>query len=278
MLQKLGILTYKSFFYKDKMVVNIFLLNLGLTNGICHPMPLHGIQKTYEFKTPLMLSLDTNPKPEEVTKDNSPSRNALGFGFGLRTNTPLVNQRVLDIQVQRKFAGSKNSGTYFTSLYAFDRGMNDITNLTTTLVIIAYEGSNSSSFKQPLTKLKYATSVGFFHSLLTDDQNSFRKGNIQGFLGLGFVSQENFFAQYDPSIDPAVSTPVSMVPQDNESNLTLHAGWVAMYSLNSTLSLKINNQHYMFYDDAPQYDPSVPTKGEVISIFSSVSLNLAWSL
>ena len=107
---------------------------------------------------------------------------------------------------------------------------------------IAYEGSNSSSFQQPLDKLEMNTFVGGYYNAFSATQKG-TTGNIKIFGGIGFLSSNEYFAQYDSSIDPSVGLPVSLVPQGRRLRYNLNIGsalkliWMRQVPLCSSMTV-----------------------------------------
>jgi outer membrane beta-barrel protein len=86
--------------------------------------------------------------------------------------------------------------------------------------------------------------------------------------GLGMLSSNEYFAQYDSSVDLLVGLPVSLVPQGRQLRVPLNVGVGINFFLNQTIALKLDARNYLYYGLKPQYDPSVPvTESRVYNNF-----------
>ena len=189
---------------------------------------------------------------------------------GTVPNNPMVNRYTGGVLIAYHFSESIAAEGAF--IYSPDLGLTDIKNLTTTLVTIAYEGSNSSSFQQPLDKMELGATFAARWSPIYGKINLIGE-NILNFdfysvAGLGMLSSNEYFAQYDSSIDPSFGPPVALVPQGRKLRVPLNVGVGMNFFLNQTIALKLDARSYLYYGLKPQYDPKVPvTESRVYNNF-----------
>lgn len=195
---------------------------------------------------------------QSQTPNNSFSRVQQGsYGFGISNVRTNFTQTLGITTHYSKNIKAKNWGYLISGTYQLDRGLSDVTNLTTTLVTLAYEGSNSSSFQQPLDKPESILRFQFFKYLLDPVQNG-TKGNVFFLSGLGLQSSNEYFAQYDSSIDPSVGLPVSLVPQGRKIRVSLETGVGFDLDISDYSSIRYKSSLSSSYQLKPQYDPKVP--------------------
>jgi outer membrane beta-barrel protein len=155
---------------------------------------------------------------------------------------------------------SENIAAEGAFIFSPDLGESDLKPLTNTLVQIAYEGSANLQFQQPLDKMllgatfaaRWAPVYGKIN-IIGENVVNF---DMYGVLGLGMLSTNLYYAQYDESA-PADAVPVKLIAAGRKLRVPLNVGFGINFFLNQSIALKIDARNYMYRALKPQYDPEI---------------------
>jgi outer membrane beta-barrel protein len=146
--------------------------------------------------------------------------------------------------------------------YSPDLGQNDLKGLTSTLVEIAHQGNQSSSFQQPIEKMTLgATFAGRWApvygkiNVLGERVLNF---DFYGTGGIGLLSIAEYYATYNDSAAEGESI-VALSSPVNKYKVPVNIGIGFDFFLNQTIALKIDARNYLYVDQQPDYDPSDET-------------------
>jgi outer membrane beta-barrel protein len=176
--------------------------------------------------------------------------------LGYVPNNPFVKRYVGGVMIARHF--TEELAAEATVMYAPDLGENDLKDLTSTLVQIAETtetgGEGGSNFQQPLDKMilgatfdvRWAPVYGKLN-LIGERVLNF---DFYGTAGLGLMSSELYYAQYDESSENFVS--IQDVGSRAHANVNVGVGF--NFFLSSSVALKLDGRSYLYIDKKPDYD------------------------
>jgi outer membrane beta-barrel protein len=223
---------------------------------------------------------------EEKSAGKGP-QNAVQNRFFLKEGrieaTPILGYVPNDPMVKR-FVGGLLGAYHFSEtfaaegafLYSPDLGQSDLKGLTHTLVGIAAEAKNSSSFQQPLDKMvmgaTFAARWAPFYGKINVIGESVLNFDAYGVIGLGMLSLQSYYATGDSSGE-AMST--TLEPAGKKVVVTPNIGIGFNFFLNQTMALKLDARSYFYIADEPQYDPNeeVDSKRLYNNFVASVGLS-----
>ncbi|MEC7986985.1 MAG: outer membrane beta-barrel domain-containing protein [Myxococcota bacterium] len=174
--------------------------------------------------------------------------------IGLVPNNPMVSRFTGGLLVAYHFSESLAAEGAF--IYSPDLGLADIKGLTTTLVQIAHSGSADLDFQQPLDKMELGATFAARWAPVYGKISLVGEGvlnfDIYGVAGLGMLSTNLYYAQYD-----AVNV-VALVPAGRKIRIPVNLGFGLNVFINQTVALKIDARSYLYQGLKPQYDPDIP--------------------
>ncbi|MEC7984460.1 MAG: outer membrane beta-barrel domain-containing protein [Myxococcota bacterium] len=192
--------------------------------------------------------------PGELTLYNKGGQLEISAAAGLQLNNPMVDRRV--VSVSGVYYLQDRLGLEAHAAYSPDLGLTDVKGLTKTLVLIAHSGSADLEFQQPLDKMELGLTFGARWTPIRATSypigQNVIKTDIYGTAGLGFLSTNLYYAQYDPT------NMVTLVNAGRKIRIPVQAGWGIKFFLNKSFSFNIDHRHYFYQGLKPQYDPEVP--------------------
>ncbi|MEC8193144.1 MAG: outer membrane beta-barrel domain-containing protein [Myxococcota bacterium] len=181
--------------------------------------------------------------------------------LGYVPNNPMVKRYVGGLLGAYHFSETFAAEGAF--LYSPDLGQNDLKGLTHTLVAIPGAAQSESEFQQPLDKMimgaTFAARWAPFYGKINLIGESVLNFDAYGVAGLGMLSLQSYYAQYDEEAAAAGDpTPTVLDPIEKKAVLTPNLGIGFNFFLNQTLALKIDARNYFYIGAKPQYDPNEP--------------------
>jgi outer membrane beta-barrel protein len=143
-------------------------------------------------------------------------------------------------------------------MYSPDLGVNDLKDLTHTLVGIAREGSGDVEFQQPVDKMVLGATIAARWAPVYGKINLLGERvlnfDFYGTAGLGLLTIDKYYAVYDEdAADGVVPTKLEVV--EVKPVLPLNLGVGMDFFLSSSVALKIDARNYLYIDSKPDYDP-----------------------
>jgi outer membrane beta-barrel protein len=206
----------------------------------------------------------------EEAKNGKGPVNAVQNRFFLKEGrieaTPILGYVPNDPMVKR-FVGGLLGAYHFSEtfaaegafIYSPDLGESDLKGLTHTLVGIAADAKNDSSFQQPLDKMvmgaTFAARWAPFYGKINIIGESVLNFDAYGSLGLGMLSMQSYYAKGSKDGDQ-VATDLDTAEKKVVITPTIGIGF--NFFLNQSMALKIDARSYFYIADEPQYDPETP--------------------
>ena len=203
---------------------------------------------------------------KEASKGKGPV-NAVQNRFFLKEGrieaTPILGYVPNDPMVKRYVGGllgayhfSETFAAEGAFLYSPDLGSSDLKGLTHTLVGIATEAKNNSTFQQPLDKMimgaTFAARWAPFYGKINIIGESVLNFDAYGTLGLGMLSLQSYYATGDDSGSDQITTAIE--PAGKKVVITPNIGIGFNFFLSQSMALKIDARSYFYIADEPQYD------------------------
>jgi outer membrane beta-barrel protein len=143
-------------------------------------------------------------------------------------------------------------------LYSPDLGVNDLKDLTHTLVGIAQEGSGDVNFQQPVDKMVLGATIAARWAPVYGKINLLGERvlnfDLYGTAGLGLLTINKYYAVYDNDAPEGV-VPTKLDVVEVKPVVPLNLGFGMDFFLSSTVALKIDARNYLYIDSKPDYDP-----------------------
>jgi outer membrane beta-barrel protein len=143
-------------------------------------------------------------------------------------------------------------------LYSPDLGVNDLKDLTHTLVGIAREGSGDVEFQQPVDKMVLGATVAARWAPVYGKINLLGERilnfDLYGTAGMGLLTVDKYYAVYDDDAPEGV-VPTKLEVVEVKPVLPLNLGIGMDFFLSSSVALKIDARNYLYIDSKPDYDP-----------------------
>ena len=180
--------------------------------------------------------------------------------FGYVPNNPFAQRYVGGILAAYHFG--ENFAAEGAFIYSPERGLNDLKDLTHTLVNIAHEGAEGVQFQQPVDKLVLGATFAARWAPIYGKINLLgeRVANFDFYVigGLGMLSVAKYYAVYDESAGEGGGPPTALTPLGNKAVVPINVGIGMNFFLNSSVALKIDARSYLYFDKKPQYNPDIP--------------------
>lgn len=144
-------------------------------------------------------------------------------------------------------------------MYSPDLGVNDLKDLTNTLVGIAEEGSGDVNFQQPVDKMVMGATIAARWAPVYGKINLLGERvlnfDLYGTAGLGLLTIAKYNAGFDDdAAEGSVPTRLELV--EVKPVVPLNLGFGMDFFLSSTVALKLDARNYLYIDSKPDYDPS----------------------
>ena len=143
-------------------------------------------------------------------------------------------------------------------LYSPDLGVNDLKDLTHTLVGIAREGSGDVEFQQPVDKMVLGATIAARWAPVYGKINLLGERvlnfDLYGTAGMGLLTVDKYYAVYDEEAPEGV-VPTKLEVVEVKPVLPLNLGIGMDFFLSSSVALKIDARNYLYIDSKPDYDP-----------------------
>jgi outer membrane beta-barrel protein len=198
--------------------------------------------------------------------------------------TPILGYVPNDPMVKRYVGGligayhfSETFAAEGAFLYSPDLGSSDLKGLTHTLVGIAADAKNNSSFQQPLDKMvlgaTFAARWAPFYGKINIIGESVLNFDAYGTLGLGMLSMQSYYARGGDGDGDQITTITE--PAGKKVVITPTIGIGFNFFLNQSMALKIDARNYFYIADEPQYDEgeAVDSKRLYNNFVASVGLS-----
>lgn len=153
---------------------------------------------------------------------------------------------------------SENISAEGALLYAPNTGLSGVKGLTKTLVAIAYEGNNQTTFKQPLDRLqlgaifdlRYAPVYGKIN-LIGESVLNF---DVYGTAGAGLLLVTKDYASVNPNFPDSDPNPVVLEENPRtEGNPCLNLGIGMDFFVTQSIALKIDARSELYLAKEPDY-------------------------
>lgn len=176
--------------------------------------------------------------------------------LGAVPNNPFVKRYIGGVLLSYHFNETLAAGGQL--LYSPDLGVNDLKDLTITLVRIAHQGDSNVEFQQPYDKmilgstfsLNWAPVYGKIN-LVGETVVNF---DLYGSAGLGLLVVNKCTAVHEPQSEIQVAESGCTTKPTVPINLAIGAD----FFLTQSVALKIDARTYLHAGPAPQYNPDVP--------------------
>jgi outer membrane beta-barrel protein len=136
--------------------------------------------------------------------------------------------------------------------------VNDLKDLTHTLVGIAREGSGDVEFQQPVDKMVLGATVAARWAPVYGKINLLGERilnfDLYGTAGMGLLTVDKYYAVYDDDAPEGV-VPTKLEVVEVKPVLPLNLGIGMDFFLSSSVALKIDARNYLYIDSKPDYDP-----------------------
>jgi outer membrane beta-barrel protein len=143
-------------------------------------------------------------------------------------------------------------------MYSPDLGVNDLKDLTHTLVGIAREGSGDVEFQQSVDKMVLGATIAARWAPVYGKINLLGERvlnfDFYGTAGLGLLTIDKYYAVYDEDAPEGV-VPTKLEVVEVKPVLPLNLGVGMDFFLSSSVALKIDARNYLYIDSKPDYDP-----------------------
>lgn len=143
-------------------------------------------------------------------------------------------------------------------VYSPDLGVNDLKDLTHTLVGIAHEGSGEVNFQQPVDKMVLGATIAARWAPVYGKINLLGERvlnfDLYGTAGLGLLTIDKYYAVYDDEAAEGV-VPTKLEVVEVKPVVPINLGIGMDFFLSSSVALKIDARNYLYIDSKPDYDP-----------------------
>lgn len=208
-------------------------------------------------------------KALEQFEEGTPRYNVVQNRFFLKKNrfeiSPMAGY-VPNNPFAKRYVGGVLAAYHFSEVFAAegafmyspDLGVNDLKDLTHTLVGIAHEGSGEVGFQQPVDKMvlgatfaaRWAPVYGKIN-LLGESIINF---DLYGTAGLGLLTVNKYYAQYDGDATEGV-VPTKLVSAEVKPVVPINLGIGMDFFLSGSVAVKIDARNFLYVDGQPDYDP-----------------------
>lgn len=207
-----------------------------------------------------LQALDVGPADKDVVQNRfflKEGRFEVAPVLGVVPNNPMVSRYVGGVLLGYHFSESFSAGAQL--LMSPDRGVNDLKDLSITLVQIAHNGANGLDFQQPLDKMLLGATFSANWAPVYGKINlvgaTVLNFDIYGSGGLGLLTLRHYYAQYDESLVDSGETPVTLNQAKNDVTVALNLGLGTDIFLTQTVALKLDARSYLYLGDKPDYNP-----------------------
>lgn len=152
-----------------------------------------------------------------------------------------------------------------TFLYSPNTGVSGVKGLTQTLVAIAYEGNNETTFRQPLDRLQLGAIFSARWSPVYGKINLIGEGvlnfDVYGTGGLGLLLVTKDYASINPEYAAGVegANPVVVETQPStEAYPALNLGIGLNFFITQSIALKLDARSAFYIADEPDYGNKLP--------------------
>jgi outer membrane beta-barrel protein len=195
--------------------------------------------------------------------------------FGIVPNNPFARRITVGLGLGYHF----NEQLSVQGLFSFapDLGTRDVKPLTAELLRLA----SDDSFEQPLDKVSLSAAFGVqyapFYGKINVLGETVASFDFYGFLGLGFVLQQEYYATENPNFtgtidpaDPSTRSAVNLTKGDLQIRPAPVVGVGGNFFLTSAVALKLDGRFTLYVDDKPVYDRDNPPEGlRVVPLFNA---------
>lgn len=180
--------------------------------------------------------------------------------LGAVPNNPFVKRYIGGVLLAYHFNETLAVGGQL--LYSPDLGVNDLKDLTITLVQIAHQGQSNGEFQQPYDKmilgstfsLNWAPVYGKIN-LVGEKVLNF---DLYGSAGVGLLVVNRCAAVHNEDASPPVVEAGCTTGPTVPINLAIGAD----FFLTQSVALKLDARSYLHVGDKPTYDPLLPAEGK----------------
>ena len=178
--------------------------------------------------------------------------------LGYVPNNPMVKRYVGGVLLGYHFSETLGAGAQL--LYSPDLGEDDLKGLAKTLVNIAASGESNVQFQQPIDKMTLGATFSANWAPVYGKINLIGERvinfDLYGVLGLGLLSINEYYAQYDEEKEKQGITPsTTLTTPVAKSRVPFNVGVGMDFFLGGSVALKIDARNYLYIDKKPDYDP-----------------------